>query len=262
MTTHSRIVNQGGDPSNPGDQYADDPELPTPQEVLKKDLSGHRPTEMILQDLLTFALQNLNAAAKDPTSDIFENIFSFFRYYGTLNEAGNETNLLALIKEYFATTKFEVRKNFPRKEYPLPIIAIHNAEEGEAGEQVLHHMMVHRDLAAMSSEELVGSNIDAKLEVIIITDDPMTTLLLYRVVWFILFANKFHLENYADMRNLTLSGGAISFDTAVYPNWSYARQLNANFQTVFDFYMPKTGVPAGINFKQMLQQVVDKVDGT
>lgn len=262
MTANSHIVNQGGDPSNPDDQYTYDPELPTPQHSVKKDLSGHRPTEMILWDLFTFSFGNLRDAANDPTSTIFENIFAFYKYYGVKDSDGNNTDLLALTKRYFAETKFEVRKNFPRNEYPLPVVAIHNAEENEAADaqQVMHHEAVHTNPQAMTSEELVGHNLTARVEIIIITDDPLTTLCVYRVVWFILFANKFHLADYADMQDIKLSGGAISFDVNAFPNWQYARQLNVNFQTLFDFYMPKTGVPAGVNFKMMLQQRVDEVD--
>lgn len=260
MTTHAKIVNPAGDPSNPDDQYIVDPTLAsdTGGSELKKDLSGHRPTEMIVFDLLTFALGNLNAAANDPTSDIFENIFAFAKYYG--NTDG--TTLLDATKSYFSTTKFTVRKNFPRMEYPLPVIAIHNREESETDgpEQVMHHEALHTDPEAMTQEELVGSALNATLEIIVITDDPLTTLFLYRTIWFILFANKFHLASYADMQDIRLSGGAISFDAAVFPNWSYARQLNVNFKTLFDYYMPKTGVPAGVSLKQMLQEVVTKLD--
>lgn len=263
-TTPSDIVNPNGSPLDPRDEYISDPQLPSDDgsSALKKDLSGHRPVELILHDLLTFSLQNLNQMAQDPTSDVFENIFAFLKYYGLQNEDGTTTTMLEAVKKYFAATKFEVNKNFPKKEYPLPIIAIHNAEEDEADgiNQVFHHEMLHTDPSAGSQEELVGHNIDARVEVFVITDDPMTTLILYRVIWFIIFANKFHLESYADMRNVKLSGGAISFDQAVFPNWSYARQMNVRYSSLFDFYMPKTGVPAGINFKMMLQQLVNQVN--
>jgi hypothetical protein len=247
------IVNNSGDPTNPNNRYVFDTELPTPDgsAELKKDLSGHRPGDLILQQLLQYAFDNLTAAAKDPTNDILENIFSYFTYYKTDTTS---TNLLDHVRDYMAKTKFEVRGNYPKREYPLPIVAVHVREEGESSDetQTFHHEMVHTDPNSLKSEELVGQVLDQVVDIIVITDDPLTTMIVYRLVWFICFANKFDLESYADVHELRMSGGAISFDQEQFPNWQYSRMVTLRYKTLFDFYMPPVGPPKSIRLYNMM----------
>ena len=160
-------------------------ELPTPSEVPDSPYykSGHRPSEVVIQRLLQYAFENIRRAAKGPADDTFRRMFSFY---------GDED--YEAIRNYLGRTKFDIRKNFPREDAQPPLIAVHSREEAESADQILHHEAITVDRAAGTAGELVGQLETHNVDILIITDDPGTTMHVYRTVKYIIFANKFDLE--------------------------------------------------------------------
>ena len=224
--------------------------LPTPQPGEKDPYGlGHRPGELVVQQLLQFAFQSVSDLLKDPSTNYqFDKIFTFF-----------EESRLDAFKQWFASTKFEVKANFPKEEYPLPIVAIDPREEREpADTQVFGSEMVgidnpHDKSVTATSTEVVGHFINQTLDIIVITDDPTTTIMLYRLIWYIVFANKLELEAYADFHNLLMSGSRMQFDAQTFPNWQYNRVLTLNYLGLFDFALHKMRAPMAVRFSALFK---------
>lgn len=213
-------------------------------EIRTPDLTGHRPTEIVLQQLFQFAFGNLRKAATNPLDTTFENIFQFF-----------SSAQLVMIKKFFAENKIDVRTNFPKYEYPLPIVAIHSREEQESAETWMNHEEIVVDNADGSTRSIVGQLIDQTLDVIVITDDPQLTLMVYRLVWYVIFSNKFDLEEYANFHALTMQGTALNFDAQTFPNWQYSRVITLRLKTIFDFYLEAQRPPKAVMFSGLYAQV-------
>lgn len=233
------------DPLKNTNMYADGP-LPTPQDGGNDwqnpyYLAGHRPIEIILQQALQYTLQNIRQMAADPANTLFDRVFGFFPKEDK-----------AAIREYLATTNIadHVYRNFPKYEYDLPLVAVHSREEGESRvqHQTFHHEALVVNLPDGTSSELVGQQIGGACDIIIITDDPATTMMLYRVVWYLIFSNKFDLEQHQDIHDLAMDGGALNFDAQTFPNWQYSRVIMLKYQTAFDYYLEDMRAPKALSF--------------
>lgn len=233
------------DPIKNTNMYAQG-ELPTPQDdgndPKNPYLAGHRPMEIWMQYLLQNALQSLAKLAADPSDTTIDRMFGFY-----------PDEQRKALKTYLADTNIadHVTINFPKHEYDLPIVACHSREEKENEQhQLLGHEAIVVDRDAKTSSELVGQWLDGTMDLIVITDDPTTTMFLYRVAWYIVFSNKLELEKYVDMHNLIMSGGAINFDTQTFPNWQYSRIITLRYQTLFDHYLEDMQAPLAVRFSE------------
>jgi hypothetical protein len=218
--------------------------LPTPANGdLAPYAAGHRPGEITIQRLLQLGLDNLRAIAADPNEETFARLFGFFT-----------TEQLANFKAWLVVNAIAVEATFPNASDRLPIVAVHCREEQEApdDQQLLQHELIQVDATREIASELVSHFFFATLDIIVITPDPAMTLMLYRVVWYIVFANRLDLLEQADFHNLSFSGGVVSFDATAFPNWQYARIITMKYLTLFDFYLEDEHAPKLVSLSQLL----------
>jgi len=221
---------------------------PDPNAYTGKYLSGHRPGEQLVAELLRYSFINLRQLASDPTDQTLPQLLSFYPANPDPAQADPSPSI-AMFRTWLAANAIGVRDAFPKHGFPLPLVAVCPLDERESENlQTLgDHHFTHVDRAAMTQEEMKGQFIAQQLQFLIITDDPQTTMFLYRVVWYIIFINKLDLLSYADFHNLRMSGGRLEFNQEMYPSWQYARQITISFDTIFDYYKGPERVPRAVS---------------
>lgn len=221
--------------------------------------SGTRPHAEVLRQLIEYALAAMAKDAQSSRGYLIDECFSMW-----------DPNTIATVKEYLVKHQnIPVVSTYPTSGLGIPQIAVIAVEEHEDAE----HDVIG-DRTGMIGRGVVDQTVDGETETIadnnivqrvqlgmttrvrtdvhVRTEDPTLTTLLAYVVRLIIFINKDQLTEDADIHNLTIDMGAVTYEgSSLFPELAYDRVLSLSYLSNFDYNLP-VSVLKRLNFSLLV----------
>ena len=189
--------------------------------------TGARLNEYLLSRVIRFGLQK-----------IYQNIDDTRSSYNIMDELfrSQEEDFQKLAKEYIRThPNIPVEINYPRSDLSLPWISVVNGSEGESQQLAfLGDEIGMQFLGEETVRRSKGVGLDCNTKIYIAAQDPLLTLVLYWVVFFILFSNKDNLTK-RDIHVLSFSGQDLQFNQEIFPSFCFMKVWSLSYKSFFDY---------------------------